>query len=641
MRLKSVRIRKFRNIVDSGELLFDDSLTCLVGLNEAGKTSFLQALLRIKPHGKAELVVKDDYPRWLWKKDQREDTIGSESAISAVFELDDADVTAMEDRFGAGVMASRTVTVSRWYNEPQAFVTNPANGSVLVAAALSKLDISNEAREAFGQANSLAAVRKVLAELESKDGWQDDVAEVKAVFDGDKNPFDRSRNAIWARVPTFFYFDEYALLPGRINIASLNGADAIASTGTQTARALLNLANTSPEELVSDDYEDRKAELEAVSADLTDEIFTYWKQNANLRVAFDLDKDVRLVPTNNGYPDSTRAEIDHYLEIRVENTEHRYTSNIDRRSHGFQWFFSFLAAFTEFEAKSKGTNFIVLLDEPGLSLHGLAQRDLLTFLNDRLGSAVQVVYTTHSPFMVETDRIERIRIVEDKGKSVGAKVTQDVLGVNDNSLFPLQAALGYDATQHLFVGKDNVAVEGASDVVFLTVLSARMAATERTPLHARWSLLPTDGASNLPAYIALLGARTDLTVVMDSGTEGGGRIQAALDAGRIHRNRLIRVGEVVSRTHADIEDLFTVADYLTLFNKAYNTSITEANLEDQKASRIVERLKAHHGSFDHYGPADALMRNPDLVDALSAETLDNFEELFKKINSSHRSPRSR
>lgn len=612
-----------------------------MGLNEAGKTSFLQALLRIKPHGKAELVVKDDYPRWLWKKDQREDSIGSDNAIEAVFELDNADVEALEDRFGAGVIASRTVTVSRVYNKPPSFITAQMNGSALVAGALSKLDISSEAREMFGKSDSLAAVRKVLAELEGEDGRQDDVAAVKTVFDGEKNPFDRSRNAIWARVPTFFYFDEYALLPGRIKVADLDGSDAIASTGTQTARALLNLANTSPDDLVSDDYEDRKAELEAVSADLTEEIFTYWKQNANLRVAFDLDKVVRVVPTNNGYADSTRAEIDHYLEIRVENSEHRYTSNIDRRSHGFQWFFSFLAAFTEFEAKSKGTNFIVLLDEPGLSLHGLAQRDLLTFLNDRLGSAVQVVYTTHSPFMVETDRIERIRIVEDKGRSVGAKVTQDVLGVNDNSLFPLQAALGYDATQHLFVGKDNVAVEGASDVVFLTVLSARMAATERTSLHPRWSLLPTGGASNLPAYIALLGARTDLTVVMDSGTEGGGRIQAALDAGRIHRNRLIRVGEVVSRTHADIEDLFTVADYLTLFNEAHNTSITKADLEDQKASRIVERLKAHHGPFDHYAPADALMRNPDLVDALSKETLDNFESLLKKINGSHRSARSR
>ena len=236
--------------------------------------------------------------------------------------------------------------------------------------------------------------------------------------------------------------------------------------------------------------------------------------------------------------------------------------------------------------------------------------------------------------MVETDHIERVRIVEDKGKNIGAQVTQEVLGVDDKSLFPLQTALGYDASQHLFVGTHNVAVEGPSDILYITVISNILATKGKKFLDERWSMIPTGGASNLPAFIALLGNKVDVTVVMDSGTEGGGKVQAALDAGRIKQNRLIQVGEIIGRPHADIEDLFTTEDYLKIFNKTFGTDYTESDLGH--GDRIVSRMVKSHGKFDHYRPADTLLRNPELVDSLSDQTLNQFSMLMDKINKSHR-----
>lgn len=623
MQLRSVSIKKFRNIVDSGAIEIDDSMTCLVGLNEAGKTAILRALHLIKPHDGATLNETIDYPRRVWKRDQRAGEVGAEAAVTTVFDLDEDDVAAVTAT--GVVLAGSTVTVSRRFTAEQVEVGLSLDGKkTLLAIVESTPEISDVARSLVVQSPTVKHLRVQIRKDTSEDSSVR--SELEAVVARYAKITAAARTAAYSRVPTFFYFDDYALLPGRIDLSRLEGSEVIASSAEQTARSLLALADTTPANLASGDYEDRKAELESVSGDLTDQIFEYWKQNTNLRVHFDVDVDPQ---GSDGY---NQRSVRRWLEIRVEDMAHRFTSNFERRSHGFQWFFSFLAAFTEFELEHKDTSFIVLLDEPGVSLHGLAQRDLLRFLNERLASAVQVVYTTHSPFMVETDHIERVRIVEDGGRDVGATVTSDVLGVNDNSLFPLQAALGYDAGQHLFVGRDNVAVEGSADVVYLTVLSRRLGVKEKTTLDSRWSLIPTGGASNLPAFVALLGSRVEVTVIMDSGTEGAGKVQAALDAGRISSDRLIRVGDVLNRAHADIEDLFTVADYLTIFNAAFATAYTEADLGP--GDRIIKRLEKPHGKFDHYTPADVLLRTPSLVDDLSEATLDNFAALIDKVNAS-------
>ena len=115
---------------------------------------------------------------------------------------------------------------------------------------------------------------------------------------------------------------------------------------------------------------------------------------------------------------------------------------------------------------------VLLLDEPGLSLHGRAQADLLRFFEEKLAPHHQIVYSTHSPFMVPASAFDRVRIVEDKVEvrgqrriPLGTKVREDVLELDPDTLFPLQGALGYEITQSLFVGKHTLLVEGPSDIL--------------------------------------------------------------------------------------------------------------------------------------------------------------------------------
>lgn len=93
-----------------------------------------------------------------------------------------------------------------------------------------------------------------------------------------------------------------------------------------------------------------------------------------------------------------------YLNIRIYNTKHRVTLPLKNRSKGFLWFFSFLVWFSKIQGK-KDTNYILLLDEPGLSLHASAQNDLLRFIEEKLAPEYQVLYTTHSPFKSTKDTV--------------------------------------------------------------------------------------------------------------------------------------------------------------------------------------------------------------------------------------------
>ncbi|MDE0237908.1 MAG: AAA family ATPase, partial [bacterium] len=316
---------------------------------------------------------------------------------------------------------------------------------------------------------------------------------------------------------------------------------------------------------------------------------------------------------------------------RVEPLKDRrtgYSNNFSQRSSGFQWFFSFFAAFSEFEDDNRSV--IVLLDEPALNLHGRAQGDFLRFINDRLAPVSQVLYTTHSPFMVEAERLERVRIVEDQGPPLGATASSEVLASDPDSLFPLQAALGYDIAQNLFIGPHNLVVEGTSDFIFATLLSSKCLDTDRTELDERWRLLPAGGATNIPTFVSLIGPHIDVTVLVDSDTKGMQRVTGMIERGLLESQRLIHVSSAVNNRNADIEDLFSEYEYLQLFNKTFDTDHQTSDLPP--GDRITKRLQELNGGYDHGRVAETLLRNQDTTTITDA-TLDRFAALFEAINS--------
>ena len=363
----------------------------------------------------------------------------------------------------------------------------------------------------------------------------------------------------------------------------------------------------------------RRSELEAVQIDLTNQVFEYWRQNPDLQVVIDVDKET--VQRHNG-----TTAVARFLDVRLSDNRTGYSNNFSQRSSGFQWFFSFLAAFSEFERQDKP---VVLLDEPALTLHGRAQADFLRFINERLAPESPVLYTTHSPFMVEAGRLERVRIVEDLGPPSGAIATTEVMGAHADSLFPLQAALGYDIAQNLFVGPDNLLVEGTSDFIYLTIMSQLCAATGRSQLDARWRVLPAGGATNIPTFVSLIGPHLDVTVLADADARGMQRVVGMVQQGLLSQNRLVLTSIAAPSGNADIEDLFDEDDYLGLYNGTYSTSLKASDLPP--GDRIVKRLENLQGEFVHGEVAETLLRGYSDITFTDA-TLDRFAALIDALN---------
>src|SRR5690606_28848244 len=115
----------------------------------------------------------------------------------------------------------------------------------------------------------------------------------------------------------------------------------------------------------------------------------------------------------------------------------------------------------------------------------------------------------------------------------------------------------YDLTQNLFIGERNLLVEGPSDLAFLDLISRRLRDLGREGVDERWRILPAGGSSNVPAFVSLLGRKVSVTVLLDSGTEGGGKVEAAMNANKIDSERIVLVSSVLEQKHADIEDLFS------------------------------------------------------------------------------------
>lgn len=632
MLLKQVHINNFRHMVDSTVTNIEPDVTCLVGKNESGKSTFLHALHRVKPaNGKPVFNVLEHYPAWLEKRHRREGReLEEQVVIKVTFELEEEDVAALAERFGTGTFESMTFSVQTKYDGSSVYSFS-TNESKAVAHVLSTAEVPHGHKTALNKIKTFADLSAEIEKIEeaAPEEAPVDFSEIEEAVAGILGKSKDMRKEILAvlskRMPGFFYFSNYATLPYSVEIKSLLAADKkTLDENGRTARALLEMAGADTDYLVNPDYETRKRELENVANAITQDVLAYWSTNTQIRVMIDITQK-----TNN-LPNGQTAVVDE-LKTRIYDDRHKLSLPFDERSTGFQWFFSFLAAFSEFQYGKEKV--IILLDEPGLGLHARAQKDILKYIDEKLAPKCQVIFTTHSPFLVQTDKIERARLVEDKGTEIGSKVTSDVLTTDKDTLFPLQSALGYDIAQHLFIGAHNLVVEGSSDFTYMTIVSDHLRDLKREYLSEKWSIVPVGSADSIPTFVALLGNHLNVTILVDSQKQGHQRLQRLASDGYIQNDKLIMVGAITGQKEADIEDLFEPEEYLGLYNEGFGKKLKVTDLQgnDRIISRIERAEKIE--KFFHGKPAEMLLRKRDvIVPKLSEATLARFEKLFTIIN---------
>jgi predicted ATP-dependent endonuclease of OLD family len=294
-----------------------------------------------------------------------------------------------------------------------------------------------------------------------------------------------------------------------------------------------------------------------------------------------------------------------------------------------------------------------LLDEPGLALHGKAQGDLLRYIEEELKPHHQVIYTTHSPFMVDPKHFDRVRIVEDKSTEIedpheeeipGTKVYTNVLEVSEGSLFPLQGALGYELSQTLFVGPNNLIVEGVSDLLYVQTISSALDALGREGLNESWTITPVGGADKIPTFAALLGSQKDLNIatLIDIQQKDRQSVESLYKKKLLEQNKVLTFADFTGKKESDIEDMFDVDFYLKLVNAEFKAALQKPIIvaDLQKRDRILVSIEAYllssplkTGKFNHYRPARYFTEHADaLTKTIAPESLDRFEKAFKKLN---------
>jgi predicted ATP-dependent endonuclease of OLD family len=646
MKLIKFEVTNYKCIFQSRPVKVGD-ITCLVGKNEAGKTALLKALYALNPIRPEDtnFSVTDDFPR-VEVSDYEDDVSKGKRTPSKVievqYELDQDEIAKVESVFGPNFFITKFFEITKFYNNERALDIHAHEKE---AIKFITRDFSTEIKQ---ELQEVETSKQLLEKIEPHAADPAVAAVIDVVRKTAPHGFAwyAANEILREHEPKFMYFDEYYQMTGCENIQALQqrvGSHSL-KPSDQPLLGLIELARLNLDQLLSPERtQDLKNKLEGAGVHLTQKILPFWSQNRHLQMRFDVRPALPKDPPEMHTGTNIWGE--------VYDTKHFASTSLGSRSRGFVWFFSFVAWYAQIQRAN--SNVIILLDEPGLTLHGKAQGDLLRYFEQELKPHHQLIYTTHSPFMVDPHHFERVRIVQDLSidkddlprEQEGTKVTEEVFEATEDSLFPLQGALGYEIHQTLFIGPNSLLIEGPADMFFLQGMSSLLEREGRQGLSQKWILTPVGGASRIPTFVRFLTNQKDMRIatLIDIQNKDRGTIES------LYKDKLLKKGNVrtfadyTSAQEADIEDMFEPDFYLDLVNREYVTAL-QAPLKlgafQSTAPRILVRIETYlataplqKGTFGHYRPARFFHENlASLTQAVSEGTKDRFEKAFKDLN---------
>jgi len=650
MKLIKVHITEFQSILDSTEFDIGD-ITCLVGKNEAGKTALLKALYRLNPIVDAEgnFDVIEEYPSQDVTDYQDDIDAGRRepaNVVNATYALEPDDIAKVEGMFGPNCLKDTepNVTIKKDYSNQRTFTGLNIDTEATLKHLIETADIPEELTLDLLKLATAETMLEKLAEAEPTEASQCLLSVLNNITEHSVS-YIVYNDILKPQIPKFLYFDDYYQMTGQDNVDALRQrieAENLEDSD-RPLLGLLSLARLNLDQLVSPGRTEALfSKLAAAENQLTNKVLPYWSQNKNLRLKFEIRQALPEDP-----PGMTTGTN---IWGRVVNTKYNVSTSIGRRSRGFVWFFSFLAYYSHLIRE--GENLILLLDEPGLSLHAKAQGDLLRYFEEELKPNNQVIYSTHSPFMVDPTHFDRVRIVQDLSiepgsetlpkELQGTRVLTDVLEATPDSLFPLQGALGYDIYQTLFLGPNSLVVEGVSDLLYIQTISAILQVKGEAGLSSKWTITPVGGSDKVPTFVAMIGAQEHLNVavLIDYQKKDQQVIENLYKKKLLKKKKVLTYADFVSGDEADIEDMFNTEFYLKLVNGEFGASITVGDLPEGPP-RILVRLEQHlsnnplpnDAGFNHYRPARYFAENiATLKSELTEPQLDRFRKAFAALN---------
>lgn len=667
MRLIKARVQNYRSIIDTGEFEIEKLKTIMVGPNEAGKTVLLMALQQLNtPTGISGFNYLRDYPRSLLSDiTTGEKKIEDITVVTGYYELEDADKADIPKEFHECIYKSYTNIDNKSYycleNAPDKVTYRDIKGDLL--RLLAHLDKQHEDHSSGDSDNPSTKIKLIIDSVEEASPLTDiKIRELETFLDkhytlidesNDKEEqrynsllekikfnitFDEVLDKILKREPVYVLFSNYFKVKPSIHLEHLaerTEKNLLDDDSYDYGNlCLLKLLGFSARELsnigkILSPKENDKEALKAYKEQLDGR--TYRLNSASVK----LTKEVLKIWN----PDPKRSEANklrlsadgQYLKVVVED-EMGVEIELDQRSEGFQWLVSFFIVFFA-EAKDKHKNAILLLDEPGMSLHGLKQRDFRDTIS-RLAEHNQVLYTTHSPFLVGPNELDIVRVVELKDRKVGTKVHTTLSSSDPAGLLPLQEALGYDLAQSLFSQERNLILEGLTDYWYIDCTAQLLSNGSIISINEKIALVFANSAGKVVYYATILHAHSlKVAALLDSDVAGD---QAAKQENLVHTlgvKKILRTKDYVSGVNkAEIEDLLRET-LIEIVKHEFDKDVSKI-ASSQLNRPIVEIFANEVPGFSKYKLAKAYVRwtRNNEANSLTDDERSNWKALIEQIN---------
>lgn len=695
MQLLRFQVENFRSI-DKSEWIDLQSVTALIGTNESGKTNLLNALWKLHPasdDGKINLL--SDAPRKLYSQLRASDK--STVFIRTEFLLDDYHAQQISKLRKRPTNEISLVRVSRQYsgnyyvefpNEKKSTIS-PEKIQKLLLRNLGEIKViqllksENEEKrdnfiETFERLNSdfnspILDKAKIDTGIEILEELYDEKApktslltkiynETMSFLESEQGNVEQptaeelkeSRQYILKHMPYFVYYSNYGNLDSEIYLPHVIENLERTDLGTkETAKVktlkvlfdyvklepqdILDLGRTDSDadlELSNEEIEAKAAEkkersvlLQSASTELTSKFRNWWKQG-EYRFRFEADGN--------------------HFRIWVSDDKRPEDIELEGRSTGLQWFLSFYLTFLV-ESKDAHKDSILLLDEPGLSLHPLAQKDLSLFFGS-LSKTNQILYTTHSPFLVNADHLDQVKAVyiqQDGTTNISSNLRAgEANSSQTKSIYPVHAALGLSVSEMLFNNCIPVLVEGPSDQIYLSAIKTLLISIGELTPRKDILFIPAGGVRGVKPIVSLLmGKSEELPFIILDGDSSGIKMADALKKELYEKSPdlLLLVSDILNMNDAEIEDLIPPTIMIKIARYQIRPSTPDVEFEEvhiidkpilrQMESFAIEQdinlEKGWKVEFAKQVKSQLLKLKKEQI---PAQLLEKWKELFQKFD---------
>jgi predicted ATP-dependent endonuclease of OLD family len=418
-------------------------------------------------------------------------------------------------------------------------------------------------------------------------------------------------------LPVYEFFEDFSsLLPNKIDLEDLLNENKQAE-GYKAARNFLYVAGLNADFFREKNHRILKQKIENLNTEITIDFQDYWHQqvgkNDKIKLNFELEHYDFTVPEKSGKP---------YLEFWIKDKQERLYPK--QRSRGVRWFLSF---YLELKATAKENHHdrVLLIDEPGLSLHARAQEDVLKVFEDLKGN-LQIIYCTHSPHLIDLHKLYRIMAVQrvHDHDETSATIILDSRSLNtasSDTLSPVYSLMGTRLNdRQLIFPRNNIIVSDTATFYYIDTM-ARIFGYENLAHY-----IPSSGSEGISVIANLLfGWRIDFGLLTFDNS-GNKEIREWLKS-TIFANRDSDCEKKIREFcgFPEIEDLFSTIDFKRFIIKQ-RIGITESNTEHIEIKKLSRIILA--SDFCSTAQQDNLKK-----ESFDVETQDNFEKLFTTIRS--------